>query len=369
MTNPSGLIRVLVAEDSPTARALLVRMLSSASGLEVIGEATNGIDAVEMTKRLKPDVVTMDIQMPGLDGFEATTRIMTECPTPIVIISSLDVKSVEFSMEALRAGALAVLPKPVGPTSADFGQVSRYIAATVRSMSQVKLVRRWPANAPYKASAAALGTATSSASGTGPGVTPRPAATQPLKVIAIAASTGGPAALHKLFAALPADFPVPILFVQHIALGFADGFASWLDGSSKLRVKVARAGEPVRKGTAYLAPDDHHLGISERSTVVLSGAPPVGSFRPSGSFLFESVANVAGAAAIGVILTGMGSDGVEGLRALRSAGGLIIAQDEASCEIFGMPGAAVAAGVTDQVLPLETIAAQLQRIAAARGSA
>lgn len=366
MTNPSGLIRVLVAEDSPTARALLVRMLSSSSGLEVIGEATNGIDAVEMTKRLKPDVVTMDIQMPGLDGFEATTRIMTECPTPIVIISSLDVKSVEFSMEALRAGALAVLPKPAGPTSSDFGQVSRYLAATVRSMSQVKLVRRWPANAPYKASAGTL-TGTSASAGAGAAIAKSATASSTtLRAIAIAASTGGPAALHKLFAALPADFPVPILFVQHIALGFAEGFANWLDGNSKLRVKVALAGEPVRKGTAYLAPDDHHLGISERMTVVLSSAPPVGSFRPSGTFLFESVSNVLGAGAVGVILTGMGSDGLEGLRSLRAAGGLVIAQDEASSEIFGMPGAAVAAGVTDLVIPLDGIAAQLQRIAATR---
>ena len=206
----SALIRVLVAEDSPTARALLVSMLSSASGLEVIGEATNGIDAVEMTKRLKPDVVTMDIQMPGLDGFEATKRIMIEAPTPIVIISSLDVKSVEFSMEALRAGALAVLPKPVGPSSVDFGQVSRYLAATVRSMSQVKLVRRPRDTAPHKASAPA-----------GARLTPPTAP----KVIAIAASTGGPAACHKIFGELPADFPVPLLLVQHMALGFAEGFA------------------------------------------------------------------------------------------------------------------------------------------------
>jgi two-component system chemotaxis response regulator CheB len=353
----TGSIRVLVAEDSPTARALLVRMLSSSFGLEVIGEATNGIDAVEMCKRLKPDVVTMDIQMPGIDGFEATKRIMTECPTPIVIISSLDVKSVEFSMEALRAGALAVLPKPVGPTAVDFGQVSRYLAATVRSMSQVKLVRRWPAVAPYKPFAGAAPSGTS--------VTPAPI---PQRVIAIAASTGGPAALHKLFAQLPEDFPVPILFVQHIALGFAEGFAKWLDGISPLRVKVARAGDPIRKGTAYLAADDLHLGVSERSTIILSSAPPVGSFRPSASFLFESVAQVFGAAATGVILTGMGNDGVEGLRALKAAGGLVIAQDEASSEIFGMPGAAVAAGVTDMILPLDAIAPQLRLIAGPPGA-
>ena len=287
-----------------------------------------------------------------------------------MIISSLDVKSVEFSMEALRAGALAVLPKPVGPTAADFGQVSRYLAATVRSMSQVKLVRRWPAKAPYKASASTLtGTAASAGATTGSSAViakATTASTATLRAVTIAASTGGPAALHKLFAALPAEFPVPILFVQHIALGFAEGFANWLAGHCKLRVKVARAGEPVRKGTAYLAPDDQHLGISERMTVVLSSAPPVGSFRPSGSFLFESAANVLGAGAIGVILTGMGNDGLEGLRALRAAGGLVIAQDEASSEIFGMPGAAVAAGVTDLVLPLDGIAAQLQRIAAMR---
>lgn len=358
----SALIRVLVAEDSPTARALLVGMLSSASGLEVIGEATNGIDAVEMTKRLRPDVVTMDIQMPGLDGFEATKRIMIEAPTPIVIISSLDVKSVEFSMEALRAGALAVLPKPVGPTSGDFGQVSRYLAATVRSMSQVKLVQRSRDTARHKA----YGSAATPAIAASPGAMLTPP-TAP-KVIAIAASTGGPAACHKIFGELPADFPVPILLVQHMALGFAEGFAKWLDGSSALRVKIARAGEPIRRGTAYLAPDDQHLGVSERSTVVLSTAPPVGSFRPSGSFLFESVARVFGAAAMGVILTGMGSDGVDGLRTIKEVGGRILAQDEASSEIFGMPGAAVAAGLADMVLPLGGIAAQLRRMASSGSS-
>jgi two-component system, chemotaxis family, protein-glutamate methylesterase/glutaminase len=349
MTSSSN-IRVLVAEDSPTARALLVGMLSSASGLEVIGEATNGIDAVEMTKRLHPDVVTMDIQMPGLDGFEATKRIMSEMPTPIVIVSSLDVHSVQFSIEALNAGALAVLPKPVGPSSPSYEQASRFIAATVRSMAQVKLVRRWPSAPPYKPPT--IGSPIASRNASGPSVRPR--------IVTIAASTGGPAALHKLFAELAADFPLPILVVQHIALGFAEGFAKWLDDATPLRVRVARAGDPLRPGNVYLAADDRHLGVSERSTILLSEGPSVGSFRPSGTFLFESASRVFGPATLGIILTGMGSDGVAGLRTLKAGGGKVIAQDEATSTIFGMPGAAVAEGLADMVLPLPMIAAQLR---------
>jgi two-component system chemotaxis response regulator CheB len=352
MTNPPN-IRVLVAEDSPTARALLVGMLSAAPGLVVIGEATNGIDAVEMTKVLRPEVVTMDIQMPGLDGFEATKRIMSEMPTPIVIVSSLDVHSVQFSMEALNAGALAVLPKPVGPFSADYEQTSRLVAATVRSMSQVKLVRRWPSAPPYKPPALKA-------------LTPVPARSVKPRVVTIAASTGGPAALRQLFAELDENFPVPILAVQHMALGFAEGFAKWLDEATPLRVRVAREGEPLRPGNAYLAPDDRHLGVSDRSTIVLSDGPPVGGHRPSGTTLFESVARVFGPATLSVILTGMGRDGVEGLKAVRAAGGKIIAQDEKTSDIFGMPAAAVAAGLPDWVLPLPTIAGQLRRLIAER---
>ncbi len=351
MTSPP-IIRVLIAEDSPTARALLVGMLSAASGLEVIGQASNGIDAVEMTKRLRPDVVTMDIQMPGLDGFEATKRIMSEMPTPIVIISSLDVHSVQFSMEALNAGALAVLPKPVGPASPDYEATSRLVASTVRSMSQVKLVRRWPSAPPYKPQ-----------SSTAPSAAVR--SLRP-RAVTIAASTGGPAALRLLVSELDSTFPVPILAVQHMALGFADGFAKWLDGGTSLRVRVAREGEPLRPGNVYLAPDDKHLTVSDRSTVLLSDGPPVGGHRPSGTALFESAARAFGPATLSVILTGMGRDGVDGLRAVRAAGGKVIAQDEQTSDIFGMPGAAVAAGVTDLVLPLGSISGQLRRLVAER---
>ncbi|MES2642647.1 MAG: chemotaxis response regulator protein-glutamate methylesterase [Myxococcota bacterium] len=337
-------IRVLVADDSPTARALLVGMLSASSGIEVIGQAKDGAEAVEMTARLKPDLVTMDIEMPVMNGFDATRRIMSECPTPIVLVSSLDVRSVEISMEALRAGALEVIPKPVGPTSPGHAEQARYLAATVRAMSDVRLVRRWSTVAPYK----------------DPEPAPQ-AVTQTARIVAIAASTGGPVALHKLLGDLPVTFAVPILIVQHMATGFGDGFATWLDGSVPMPVKVARLGEPLLPGVAYLAPDGKHLGVSERSTVALSDAPPVGGFRPAGTYLFQSVGRVYGTGALGVILTGMGSDGLEGLRTLKAAGGYVIAQDEATSEIFGMPGVVVEAGIADRVLPLPRIGEHLVR--------
>lgn len=352
------MIRVLVAEDSITARLLLVEMLRSDPGIAVVGEASNGEEAVELVRTLHPDVVSMDIQMPRLGGFEATKRIMAADPTPIVIVSSLDTKDVKISLEALRAGALAAVAKPAGPGSPRHDEESQQLLTTIKAMAGVRLIRRLPATAR---------TSRLPPSGTPSGVT-RTLRNRPIaggaRIVAIAASTGGPGALQRILSALPADFPAPIVVVQHIALGFAKGLAGWLDDSSRLAVKIAGNADPLEPGTVYIAPDACHLTVRPGPRVSLSDSPPVNGFRPSANVLFESAAQVFRERALGVILTGMGSDGVDGLRILADAGGRVIAQDEATSDIFGMPAAAIDAGIADAVLPLPEVAGMLERAVA-----
>jgi two-component system chemotaxis response regulator CheB len=338
MTVP--MLRVLVAEDSTTARELLREILGSDPEIQIVGEARNGVEVVAMAKQLRPDVITMDIRMPLMDGFEATKQIMVEVPTPIVIVSeSYDPREVEVSMHALRAGALTVVAKPLGPSAPDFEEVGRRFLTTVKAMSKVKVVRHWPQRS---ASDRVAGE-------------PRAMGAGQARVVALSASTGGPAALCQVLSSLPGDFPLPILVVQHIAHGFVSGFAEWLTTNMALRAKVAEPGESLAARTIYVAPDDRHLGLTNDRTLLVSSAPPIGGFRPSATFLFESVARVFGKSTLAVVLTGMGQDGLEGLHAVRQAGGQIFAQDERTSVVFGMPGVAVAAGLADATLPLESI--------------
>jgi two-component system chemotaxis response regulator CheB len=338
------MIKVLVADDSVTARELLVAILTSDPEICVIGEARHGQEAVELTQKLRPNVVTMDIRMPGMDGFAATKEIMITAPTPIVLVTaSVAIEAMETSMHALRVGALAVFPKPPGPGSPGYEEAARQLVANVKALAQVKVVRHWRP------------TSSSKPTVSGP---PRPTPRDRIKVVAIATSTGGPAALYSLLSALPGDFPVPILIVQHITPGFTLGLADWLNKVTDLRVKLAQDGEPLQPHTVYLAPDQVHLGVAG-NRIALSTAPAIGGFRPSGTFLFQSVARVYSNSALAMILTGMGEDGVEGLRDLHKAGGRILAQDEKSSVIFGMPAAAIAAGLADQVLSLEAMPAYL----------
>lgn len=354
------MIRVLVAEDSPTARALLVSILTSEHDITVIGEARTGTEAVEMAEQLKPDLITMDVQMPDLDGIEATRLIMTRSPRPILVVSSAALTDVELSLEATRSGALMVIAKPQGVHSPAHESDRRQLISMVRALSTVKVVRRHGS-----ATQTPVSTAVQPARGARPIAPPRVPSGAP-ELLAIAASTGGPAALRTILSQLPASFPVPVLIVQHIARGFSAGLAHWLSGDSAMPVKLGELGEPARAGTVYIAPDDRHLGVRRDAAgvlrIILDAASPVGTFRPSATYLFRSCAEQVGRGVLALILTGMGDDGVDGLREVRRLGGRIVAQDEASSVIFGMPREAIFAGVVDHVVALDDVARRLGEI-------
>jgi two-component system chemotaxis response regulator CheB len=349
------MIRVLVVEDSPTAREYLIRILESDPGIVIVGEARDGFEAAARAAELRPDLIAMDLHMPNMDGLEATREIMNATPTPIVIVTaSTRGADVERSMELLGAGALEVMMKPPSPGSPDFEAAAKRLIATVKSMAQVKVVRHRRAEPPSDPKASVQN----------PVRSPKSAQTTSNRsaIVAVAASTGGPAALQLLLTNLPVDFSLPILVVQHITEGFSAGLASWLDSTSAFRVKLASHNEMPAPRSVYLAPDARHLGVSSRGSIVLADDPAIDGFKPSATFLFDSVGRSFGASAIAVILTGMGEDGVQGLRTIRRTGGRVIAQDEKTSIVFGMPGAAIAAGLADLVLPLDSIPSRLAEL-------
>ncbi len=372
------MIRVLVAEDSYAARLLIVALLESDPEIEVVGQAHDGEAAVAEARRLRPDVITMDIHMPLLDGLDATARIMSEAPVPIVVVSSaVNPRDVASTFDAIKAGALVALPKPSSGMDREAVEERAIFTATVKAMARVKVVRRWsgafdrvgpPPELQATASLRAVSDQ-SSASGTAvlPGRPRRFGPATPVSLVAMAASTGGPTALQTVIGALPANFPAPIVVVQHIAKGFLDGFAHWLNSECAISVRVARPGETLEPGSVYIAQDDVHLGVTPSRQTVAIRTEPVNGFRPSASVLFESAANAYGAGLAAVILTGMGSDGVSGLRRVRDKGGYVIAQDEATSLIYGMPGEAVAAGVVDLSLSIGLIGPHLMKITARVG--
>lgn len=346
------MIRVLVAEDSIVQREVLVHLLEQAGGFKVVGTARDGEEAVAETARLKPDIILMDCFMPRLSGTEATKRIMEESPTPIVLVSATEsVADVAFALNSMRAGALAALPKPSGTDDPADALRVRELVRTLRLMSEVRVIRRRPmrpAPAPPRPAPA-----------TAPG-----APLRGMRIIAIAGSTGAPGVIADLLTGLAPLVTVPIVIVQHLAHGFADGFALWLAQRSGLRVKVADAGMSAEPGLALVAPDHAHMAIDPALRVRLSDEPAEEGFQPSANHLFRSVARSFGANAIGILLTGMGRDGAEGLLEMRKAGALTIAQDEESSVVFGMPGTAVRLGAALHVLP----PAAMVRLVAANGT-
>lgn len=374
------MIRCLVVDDSRAFRAILRAILSQAQGVEVVGEAADGDDAVAKVLALKPDVVTMDVRMPGKDGLGAIADIMERAPTPIVVVSAEGgPERQEIAFEALQLGAIEVLGKPRSDGAGRFERDAEAIRMAVRAVSGLKLVTRHRRHLRRPTVTAAVAPRTAPAvprpaptlvPGTIPVVSREPApwaspgaaAPGADRVLGIAASTGGPAMLARILAALPADYPLPILVVQHIAQGFESGLVHWLAGETALQVKLASDGEAVAPGTVFIAPDGRHMGIVARRIRLWDGAP-IRGFRPSGTVLFQSLASACGAGAAGLVLSGMGDDGADGLQAIRAQGGWTAAQGPATSVVFGMPRAAIERGAAAETLELEDIPAALARVA------
>ena len=353
------MIRVLVVDDSLTVRKRLVDVLGSDPELAVVGEAGDGPEAIELCKRLRPDVMTLDMMLPTMNGLAVTEHIMAFFPTPIVIVSSSMNRGELFkTYDALAAGAVEVLDKPGATEPADDWE--RRLVALVKLVSRIKVVSHPRGRLGHNRLSLA----------------PRPRAeAQPLpfptrsessyELVAIGTSTGGPNALVDVLRGLPATFPLPILVVIHIGRPFAAGFAEWLAAQSQVRVSIAVDGAALpRRGqpSVLIAPPDVHLVVRNR-VLRLTSDPERHSCRPSVDVLFESIALELGATAIACVMTGMGRDGAEGLRAIHRAGGMTIAQDERTSVVFGMPREAIALGAAKRVLALHEIGPALLHLA------
>jgi two-component system, chemotaxis family, protein-glutamate methylesterase/glutaminase len=357
----TGPIRVLVVEDSATMRHHLHESLAGDAGLRVVGEALDGGQAVELCRRLRPDVVTMDMVLPTMSGLVATEHIMAEFPTPILVVSSANRQELFSTYNALAAGAVDVLEKPRG--NASDANWARRLCAAVRMVSRIRVITHPRARLDGRDRVA-------------PGLPPAPqpvvAGDGALQVVAIGSSTGGPGALTELLSALPRGFRTPLLCVQHIAASepFAVAFSDWLADQTGHQISYALDGTPVSTltGRVVLAPPDRHLLIRD-GILRLDGGPPRHSCRPAVDVLFEAVAAEYGAAAAGCLLTGMGVDGAEGLLRMRVRGAATFAQDESSCVVYGMPRAAALLGAAGAILPPAQMATRIAEIVPTSGVA
>jgi two-component system chemotaxis response regulator CheB len=347
------MIRVLIVDDSPTEVALIQHIIESTHDMIVVGVAKNGKEAIELTAKLKPDLITMDIQMPVIDGLEATRIIMAHHPTPIVVISStVSDESINATFHILEAGALTALAKPVNIFSSSFKERSAYIIDTLRSLSEIRVTKK-----PLKES---LTDEKRKA-----GKHEHKVKVGHYELIAIGASVGGPMALKAILSHLSSDFPLPIVVVQHMSNGFIRGFVQWLEQNVSLKVKVPTNGELLEKGTVYIAPDKRHLQIGrehDRLVSMLVEGDSSDGFCPSITVLLQSVAKISGKKAIGMLLTGMSDDGTEGLLALKQAHGHTLIQGPGSAVVFGMGAVAQSIDAVDQVIELESIANYLTTI-------
>lgn len=325
-------IRVLVVDDSEFQRGLITGILESDPEIEVVGHANDGVEAIQKTLSLQPDVITMDIKMPIMDGLTATREIMAERPTPILVMSVTIREEQQFAFTCLKRGALDFVP--VDPEA---GIVSSELISKVKTCSRIKVVTHPHGRKPAKERA-------------------RPKKVERYEIVGIAVSTGGPVALQKVLSQLPERFPVPIVIVQHISEGFTASLAGWLCDQCKIKVVVAKNGDELKPDVVYLAPDGLHLVIDDEGKIKLLNKDFPGCYhKPAADIMLKSIAEVYGPKAIGIIMTGMGKDGAAGIKAISEMGGFTMAQDEASSTIYGMNKVAIDEGSVAEVLPLEQI--------------
>jgi two-component system chemotaxis response regulator CheB len=341
------MLRVLIVDDSRVTRQVIRDILSTDPEIRVVGEAADGREAVEQVLRLEPNIVTMDIVMPRMNGLEAISHIMAQKPTPILVVSTLaDRKEINICFKAIKLGALEVVKTPQVRSTEDFERARAEIVEKVKLLSRIRVITHHLGKSRSRRLRMARGHADR---------------TPARRVVAIGASTGGPNAITTVLSLLPGDFPASILMVQHIAEGFSPAFAQWLEKETALQVKVAEDGERLAPKTVYISPADLHLGV-RKDRITLSDGEPVNSCRPSIDVLFRSVAEQYGPKALGVLLTGMGKDGARGCRAIQENDGYTVVQDEETSLVFGMPHAAISIGAASIVLPLQEIPERILRL-------
>jgi two-component system, chemotaxis family, protein-glutamate methylesterase/glutaminase len=336
--------RVLIVDDSAYMRKVLEELIRTDPKLEVVGQAKDGREAITMAQSLQPDVLTMDLNMPRMDGLEATQHIMTQNPRPIVIVSSESREGAASTLRALELGAIDFVTKPSSAIDLDMKNVRDELLGKLKMAAKVRVVRtaaRHDPSAGVEAKPQAL-----SAKETGNSDVRLP-------LVVIAASTGGPATLMRLIPRFPKDFPAAVVLIQHMPATFTSQLSLQLTEVASIRVKEAEANESLQPGTFYVCPGSHHLRISLTGRIKLDDGPRISGYRPCADVAFETAAAYGGANVVGVVLTGMGNDGALGVQAVKAARGCVLAQDEATSVIFGMPAEAIRTGVVDQVVGID----------------
>jgi two-component system, chemotaxis family, protein-glutamate methylesterase/glutaminase len=369
-------IRVLIVDDSAFMRKVLQGIIAADPQLEVCGEARDGRDAVTQNEVLKPDVITMDINMPHMDGLQATEIIMSSNPRPILVVSSESREGAEITLKSLELGAIDFVAKPSGGIDLDMNSVKEELCRKLKMAAKVRVVRtatrskvqqEVASSAPRVEPAGRTFEQSLQENRTNGSSAPAAAAPAPFRgtgkfpIVVVAASTGGPATLMRFVPDFPKDFPGAVVLVQHMPGSFTAQFSQQLGEISRIRVKEAEAGEIVVPGQLYICPGSHHLRVSPTGRVSLDDGPRIGGYRPCADLTMESAAEYFGPMTIAVVLTGMGNDGSKGVQAVKNLGGHVIAQDESSAVIFGMPQEAIKTGAVDQTLVIESIYSAIEK--------